>query len=211
MDIFGHFCPDLSRLERPIKSLRNLEFDKSLPSDITKLSLSKKGLTMILRKLTKEQAKIKDKLRTKIRRKLDLDCSDSDVATFFLKVFVYQEMKFESNVTENLGFHKKGEFTKWRNYLQQKGFVTYDYKTRRHSAGLQIVKAINEFNSITKEFAFADDLHRVESRVFRNEERLNKLETLVEKIVDAIDPPANKGKVDKYLSNNDIVLKLIKK
>lgn len=164
---------------------------------------------MILRKLTRDQAKIKDNLRKKIRRKLGLDCSDSDVATFFLKVFVYQEMKFESNVTENLGFHKKGEFTKWRNYLQEKGFVTYDYKTRRHSAGPQIVKAINEFNFVTKEFAFADDLYRVESRVFKNEERLSKLESLVEKIVDIIDPPSDKNKVNKYLNDQEPILKLI--
>lgn len=166
---------------------------------------------MILRKLTRDQAKIKDNLRTKIRRKLELDCSESDVATFFLKVFVYQEMKFESNVTENLGFHKKGEFTKWRNYLQEKGFVNYDYKTRRHSAGPQILKAINDFSFVTKEFAFADDLHRVESRVFKNEERLSKLESLVEKIVDIIDPPSDKNKVDEIINNNETVLKLIKK
>jgi len=166
---------------------------------------------MILRKLTKDQAKIKDRLRVKVRRKLDLDCSDSDLATFFLKVFVYQEMNFEASVTENLGFHKKGEFTKWRNYLQEKGFVMFDYKTRKYSAGFEILKAINEFAFATKEFAFAEDLHRVENRVFKNEERLNKLENLVDKIIEAIDPPTTKSKVDQYLKNDEPILKLLKK
>lgn len=166
---------------------------------------------MKLRKLTKEQNKIKNTLRMSINRSLDLDCSDSDLANFFLEVFSFRSLTFKAEVTGNLGFHKKGDFTKWRNNLQSKGFVTYDYKTRTYSAGSKIAKIINKFNAITHEFAIVGDLHRVESRVFKNEERLDKLESLVEKIVEAIDPPANKNKVEKYLNDQEPILKLIKK
>ena len=167
----------------------------------------KKKAIQMSRKPPQRKFKVYNSLRmTLSRSKIALP---GKVATLLLEVFLEQNGFLKADMAVERGLCKKGEFSLWRDELQKKGFIFFQYEGpgTSHRPGSRLNEYLNKEKLANREIVVREDLNafpkkdEVPSRQEFEEmkERMAALERAMQKEIEKNDPPFTMEKLQARL------------
>ena len=128
------------------------------------------------------------------------------VATLLLEVFLEQNGFLKADMAVERGICKKGEFSLWRDELQKKGFIFFQYEGpgTSHRPGPKLNEYLNKEKLANREIVVREDLEvfakkqEIEEK-FVTREEFEKFKKALEKMIEDFDPPFTEEKLQARL------------
>ena len=132
------------------------------------------------------------------------------VATLLLEIFLEQNGFLKAAMVVERGLCKKGEFGVWRDYLQKKGFIffQYDGPGTSHRPGAKLNEYLNKEKLASCEIVVKSDLTQFPKKnevpSMKEFQALQKdvfeLKDVVRKMIEEFEPPYTEEKLEARLS-----------
>ena len=129
------------------------------------------------------------------------------VATLLLETFLEKNGYLRSDMVVEKGLCKKGEFTVWRDSLQKKGFLFFQYSGpgTAHRPGPKLNEHLNKEKLASCEIVVKSDLNQYPTKSeveekFATKQELEDLRKALEKMIEEFDPPYTEEKLEARLS-----------
>ena len=135
------------------------------------------------------------------------------VATLLLEVFLEQNGFLKADMAVERGLCKKGEFSLWRDDLQKKGFLFFQYEGpgTSHRPGSKLNEYLNKEKLGSREIVVREDLEVFAKKtdvISRKEfeKKILELEIAIKNLINRIDPPCTEEKLQAELQKAQLEL-----